>query len=126
MKSALELVQEAKQQIDEVSVDEADQFIQQADVLIDVREPGEYQNGHLPGAINIPRGMLEFQVGSDPKLESRDTGIVLYCKTSGRAALATQSLKTMGYLNIKSITGGFDAWAAAGKPITQPHLPDFD
>jgi len=51
--------------------------------------------------------------------------VVLYCKTSGRAALAAAAMHEMGYLNVKSIAGGFDAWVAAGKPVHKPELPSF-
>lgn len=125
MKTALDLVAAAKAQIDEVDVVHADGAVREADVLIDVREPEEYAAGHVPGAINIPRGVLEFQLSSNPALEPRNLKLVIYCKTSGRAALAALSLKAMGYLDVCSITGGFDAWAAAGKPVAKPVQPDF-
>jgi rhodanese-related sulfurtransferase len=125
MKTAYDLVVAAKGRIQEVSVDAADQAIRDAQVLIDVREADEYAAGHLPGAIHISRGMLEFKLSSNPELSARDLAIVLYCKTSGRAALAACALHDMGYLNVKSISGGFDAWAAAGKPVAKPSLPSF-
>ena len=56
----------------------------------------------------------------------RDTRITLYCKTSGRAALAACALQSMGYLNVQSIAGGFDAWVAAGKSVAQPEQPSFE
>lgn len=126
MKSAHDLVTEAKQHIEELSMQSVEQAIRDADIVIDVREPEEYHQGHIPGAINIPRGILEFKVSSTPELESRDLHIVLYCKTSGRGALAAKSLRDMGYLNVKSIAGGSDAWIEAGKPIAQPQKIDFD
>ncbi|OLP05693.1 sulfurtransferase containing rhodanese-like s domain protein [Rhodoferax antarcticus ANT.BR] len=61
-----------------------------------------------------------------PALQARDLKVVLYCKTSGRAALAAVALHDMGYLNVQSIVGGFDAWAAAGKPVAKPEVPSFD
>ena len=125
MKTALDLVAAAKARIQEVPVAAAEAAIAQADVLIDVREPDEYRQGHLPGAVNMPRGLLEFQFSSQPALEPRDLRVVLYCKTSGRAALAACALHDMGYLNVQSITGGFDAWAAAGKPVARPDTPSF-
>ena len=125
MKTALDLVAAAKARIQEVPVAAAEAAIAQADVLIDVREPDEYRQGHLPGAINMPRGLLEFQLSGQPALEPRDLRVVLYCKTSGRAALAACALHDMGYLNVQSITGGFDAWAAAGKPVARPDTPSF-
>jgi rhodanese-related sulfurtransferase len=125
MKTAHDLVMAAKGRIQEISVDAAEQAIREAQVLIDVREADEYAAGHLPGAIHISRGMLEFKLSSNPELSARDLTIVLYCKTSGRAALAACALHDMGYLNVQSISGGFDAWAAAGKPVVKPSLPSF-
>jgi rhodanese-related sulfurtransferase len=126
MKTAYDLVVTAKGRIQEVSVDAADQAIRDAQVLIDVREADEYAAGHLPGAIHISRGMLEFKLSNNPELSARDLAIVLYCKTSGRAALAACALQDMGYLNVRSISGGFDAWAAANKPIIKASLPSFN
>lgn len=126
MKTAHDLVTAAKSRIQEVPVSEAEQAIREADVLLDVREAEEYAAGHLPGAIHASRGMLEFKLSNSPELSSRDLKIVLYCKTSGRAALAACALHDMGYLNVKSISGGFDAWANAGKPIAKPALPSFE
>jgi len=125
VKTAQDLVAAAKQKIHEVSLEDAPQAIQAASLLIDVREPAEFQQGHLAGAINIPRGMLEFRMGGSPEFEARDQTIVLYCKTSGRSALSAASLQEMGYLNISSINGGYDAWVAAGNPIVTPDMPEF-
>lgn len=126
MKDAHTMVAEAKSKINEVDVESAEQAIQTADVIIDVREPLEFQAGHIPAAINIPRGLLEFQLTMNPNLEARDKNIVLYCKSSGRAALAAQTMQEMGYLNVTSISGGFDAWSAAGKASVKPEEPDYD
>ena len=125
MKTALDLVAAAKTRIHEIPVTDADQAIQNADVVIDVREAEEFAAGHIPGAIHASRGMLEFKVSNNPALSARDIKIVLYCKTSGRAALAAVALQDMGYLDVQSIAGGFDAWAAAGKPVVKPSLPSF-
>jgi rhodanese-related sulfurtransferase len=95
MKTAHDLVMAAKGRIQEISVDAAEQAIREAQVLIDVREADEYAAGHLPGAIHISRGMLEFKLSSNPELSARDLAIVLYCKTSGRAALAACALHDM-------------------------------
>ncbi len=126
MKTAHDLVMAAKARIQEVPVNEAEQAIRGADVLLDVREAAEYAAGHLPGAIHASRGMLEFKLSNTPELSSRDLNIVLYCKTSGRAALAACALLDMGYLQVKSLAGGFDAWAGAGKPVMTPSLPTFE
>jgi rhodanese-related sulfurtransferase len=126
MKTAHDLVMAAKARIQEVSLADAEQAILEADVLIDVREADEFAAGHLPGAIHASRGMLEFKLSNSPQLSSRDLKIVLYCKTSGRAALAACALHDMGYLQVQSISGGFDAWALAGKPVMKPSLPTFE
>jgi len=126
MKSAHDLVVAAKAHVPEVSVDKAEQAIRDADVLVDVREADEFAAGHLPGAVHISRGMLEFRFSGMPALQSRDIRVVLYCKTSGRAALAGVALREMGYLNVQNIAGGFDAWVAAGKPVAKPETPTFD
>lgn len=125
MKTAQDLVAAAKAHVTEVPLSDAETAIRQADVLIDVREADEFAAGHLPGAIHASRGMLEFKLSATPALTPRDLKVVLYCKTSGRAALAAAAMQAMGYLNVSSIAGGYDAWAAAGKPVHKPELPSF-
>ena len=126
MKTAHDLVLQAKASVREIELQNAEKVIQQADVLIDVREADEFAAGHLPGAVLVPRGLLEFKLSGTPALSSRDLKVVLYCKTSGRAALAAQTMQNMGYLNVSSVAGGFDAWVAAGKPVVKPEQPAFD
>lgn len=126
MKTAHDLVAAAKARITEVAIDNAPSAVRAADVVIDVREADEYQTGHIPGAIHASRGMLEFRVSSAPALSPRDLKLVLYCKTSGRAALAAAALQDMGYLDVQSIAGGFDAWVAAGQPVAVPAMPSFE
>lgn len=126
MKTAHDLVADAKTAIHEIPLQEAEAAIQQADVLIDVREADEYAAGHLLGAVLLPRGLLEFKLSGTPTLATRDLKVVLYCKTSGRAALAAQTMQSMGYLNVQSIAGGFDAWVAAGMTVIKPEQPTFD
>jgi rhodanese-related sulfurtransferase len=126
MKTAHDLVSAAKARIQEISIADAEQAIRDADILLDVREADEFAAGHLPGAVHASRGMLEFKMSGNPALSVRDISIVLYCKTSGRAALAACALDDMGYLNVKSISGGFDAWVAAGKSVVKPSLPTFE
>lgn len=126
MKTAHDLVLAAKTQCREVSVEDAQAALLSADVIIDVREADEYASGHIAGAINLPRGLLEFKLSGNPALEPRDLNVVLYCKTSGRAALAAASMQSMGYLNVVSIAGGMDAWLAAGKPVVKPAPTQFE
>ena len=126
MKTAHDLVAAAKAHVREIAVDQAEEAIRAADLLIDVREADEYQAGHIPGAIHASRGVLEFKLSSTPELSARDLKVVLYCKTSGRAALAAIAMQDMGYLHVESIAGGMDAWMAAGRPVVSPSPPSFD
>ncbi|MBP2280656.1 rhodanese-related sulfurtransferase [Psychrobacter sp. PL15] len=121
MKTPHDLVAAAKAQIKEVSVTQAEATCHKVDVIIDVREPAEYAAGHIEGAVLVPRGMLEFVVSDLPAVNGTDTSILLYCKSSGRGALAAQSLEALGYKNVVSVTGGYDAWVEAGKPTVMPN-----
>lgn len=126
MKEAHDLVAAAKLAIVEIDPASAATQAGNADLLIDVREGDEFRAGHLPGALHIPRGILEFKLSGNPDYADRDLDILLYCKTSGRAALAAQSLRQMGYRRVRSIAGGFEAWQAAGLPVVESNLPSFD
>lgn len=126
MKSAHDLVLAAKTRITEVDLSQAEAAIRDADLLIDVREADEYSAAHIPGAINIPRGLLEFKLSNDVQLAERTLKLVLYCKNSGRSALAADALREMGYRNVLSLDGGIEAWQAAGRELLTPTLPAFD
>lgn len=126
MKTAHDLVAAARSRIHEIDPDAATAVLAETDVLIDVREADEYAAGHIAGAINIPRGLLEFRLSSTAELDSRALRIVLYCKTSGRAALSAVAMADMGYLDVHSIAGGYDGWVAAGKPVVKPAVPNFE
>lgn len=126
MKTVHDMVEEAKGHIQEVNVDEAKQAIADADYLIDVREEDEFHAGHIEGAINIPRGVLEFKLSSEEALADRMQKVVLYCKSSGRSALAAEAMKEMGYQQVVSLAGGIEAWKAADQAVVTPSLPDFE
>ena len=99
--------------------------------VIDVREPAEYAAGHLPGAVNIPRGVLEFEVDGHPAvncqkagaLGHRDQPVVLYCRSGGRSALAAEALQRLGFTDPRSLAGGFAAWTAAGRNVEGGQFP---
>lgn len=117
MKSWKDLVSEAKREVKLLQVkdvkamrDEKGDF-----VLIDVREQDEYRKGHIPGAVFIPRGILEMTV--EENLPDKTKQIVAHCMAGGRSAMAAQSLKKMGYENVASMEGGFRAWVHAGYPV---------
>jgi rhodanese-related sulfurtransferase len=111
--TAQDLVAEARQAVEEVGPDRARAFADWGMTVIDVREPHEYAEGHVPGAVNIPRGVLEFKVGHHPALSDPGRALLVYCKTGGRAALVARSLQRMGFAAVSSISGGFDAWQEA-------------
>lgn len=116
--TAHDLVMAAKAQIQECSTQQAQESLGTARLLVlDVREPDEYAAGHLAGAVNIPRGVLEFRLSADPALADTDRPLLVYCKSGGRSALAAKALQDMGYSRVVSVAGGFDAWAACGMPV---------
>jgi rhodanese-related sulfurtransferase len=117
--TAMDLVAQAKQHIKEVNHAEASGLLGKAPVL-DVREPGEYAQGCLPGAVNIPRGVLEFQIGNHPAFQNRDAEILVYCLSGGRSALAVEALQKLGYAKPVSLAGGYKGWQEAGQPVTPP------
>lgn len=125
-KSASEMVKAAKQGIENLTPKQAMDEINKGNVtVIDIREPEEIiQTGKIAGAVNAPRGMLEFY--ADPALPShkpefnKEKRIILYCASSGRSALAVKTLKEMGYTNVAHIDGGLKAWKEKGFPLVQP------
>lgn len=126
-RNAHALVAAAKAQITECTPEAAQAQLAAGGVLLlDVREPDEYRAGHLAGAVNIPRGLLEFRLSGDASLADTGRPVLVYCKTSGRAALAASVMQEMGFVNVTSMAGGFDAWVAAGLPVHQPAALGFD
>ncbi len=107
-----ELVAEARSHIREIHIGGAIEHIKAGNLIVDVREPVEFEAAHLPGAINIPRGVIEFKIGDHPLLSNKRAEILLYCKTGGRSVLAAFSLQRLGYTGILSMTGGFDGWVS--------------
>ena len=121
------LVAKAKATIRECSVSDVQTCMDGGTILLDIREPAEYQRGHIPGAYLLPRGMLEFEVhglidkvrgASEVAQEEQD--IVLYCGTGGRSALAAETMAALGYRHARSMAGGIVAWNPAGLPIATP------
>jgi len=113
------LVAAARADIVEVDVDAAQALLDAGALLVDVREPEEYAAGHIPGAVNVPRGVLEFRIARNYAFETKAQPIVVYCRTGGRAALATQSLNALGYTGAVSLAGGIAAWRAAEAPVSE-------
>ena len=107
----------ARQEIPEVSVEEVHERGQPGDdfVLLDVRENDEVRTGYIDGSVAIPRGFLEFQVGG--KIPQTDKELIVYCAGGARSLLAAQVLRSMGYDNVSSMSGGITRWKDAGFPL---------
>jgi len=115
MKSGTDLVNEAKLRIREMSPADALAAHAKGDAtFLDVRDLQEVNLGRIPGAIHISRGNLENKVEA---IIPRDTPLVVYCGGGSRSALATDTLRQMGYTAVTSLAGGFRGWADAGGEI---------
>ena len=115
--TAKDFIKEAKKAITEISVADAKAVMDsgKVEVILDCRTAKEFKKGHVPKAVNIPRGLLEFKVTK--KIPNKDAFIICYCKSGGRSCLSTCTLGKMGYTNVKSMAGGWKAWVKAGYPI---------
>ncbi len=113
-KSYEDLVAEARREIRQVSPEEVHEALRSGEgvVVVDVREPDEWEQGHIPGARHIPRGVLEYRAASD--LPDREARIVVHCAAGGRGALAARTLQEMGYTNVANMEGGLGAWQEKG------------
>lgn len=126
-KSAIQIVAEARKTIPELTVAQAREKLDQGQIglLLDVREPVEWEKGHIPGAVLAPRGMLEWYADpttpyAKPELTTkRDAHIIVACASGGRSMLAAQTLQSMGYTNVVSMVGGFNEWSKQGFPIEE-------
>jgi rhodanese-related sulfurtransferase len=118
MKTYQELVAEAKARIREVTGEDVRHLVSEGTdvVLVDIRDEKDWEQGHIPGAVHCPRGVLEQKL---PRaLPDPDTPIVLYCGGGGRSALATDALQKMGYTDVASMAGGWRGWVASGGPVS--------
>src|SRR6266513_686168 len=115
----LKIVEDAKTRVRETNVDEMKARMDRRDkfVLIDVREDREYDQGHLPGAVHLGKGIIERDI--EGKYADLATPLVLYCGGGFRSALAADSLQKMGYTNVRSMAGGWRAWIDAGGPTEE-------
>jgi len=122
MKTVQAMLAEAEAAVPRISPDEAKALVGLPDVLfLDVREPAEVAaSGKVPGALAIPRGLVEFR--ADPastlhdKAFDRTKTVVAYCASGGRSALVGKTLKEMGYNNVRNL-GGFKGWLDAGGEV---------
>lgn len=109
-KTGQDLIDEAKQQIDEVTPEQVRemQLRNEGVIYLDVREPNEWNLGRLPQAVHLPRGSLETKVEG---MIDRAQKVVVYCARGNRSALAALTMKQMGYQNVASMSRGFQGWA---------------
>lgn len=117
MMTPQQLVAEARTQIREIAPAEAAQLMREGVLCLDVRETGEHEIECLQGAINIPRGVLEFRIGEHPEFSDKSRTLLVYCKTGGRSALAALNLQRLGYSGVMSIAGGIEAWRNQALPL---------
>jgi molybdopterin/thiamine biosynthesis adenylyltransferase/rhodanese-related sulfurtransferase len=119
MASFRDLLREAKARVREVDTAEAEaEVASPATVVLDVREPDEYEQGALPGAIHIPRGHLESQVES--RITDHDAHVLVYCAGGVRSAFAADTLGQLGYGDVLSMAGGFNKWKDEGRAWSAP------
>ena len=124
IKNALDLVAQAKSEIENLSVEQVKQEMASGAVIVDIRDKEERTaNGVIPGSQHVSRGTLEFS--ADPTMPvykdffQPDQRIILHCAVGGRSALGAKALKDMGYTNVAHLDVGFNGWKAAGAPIEQ-------
>lgn len=131
MKTSQQLIAEVKAAINEVSIAELSSALKtdSETVLIDVREPVEFAQQHIAGAVNYPRGVLEMNIHNHPKVAASgcepqialqqlaQQPMYLICRSGGRSALAAEALQRMGFSKIYSVAGGMQAWLDAGLAV---------
>ena len=120
-KGPMDFVNASKARITEVTAAQvkADLDAGKKLILLDVRDKEEFDAGHLPNALHVSRGLMEFKIGR--MVPDKNANIILYCRTGARSALATDVLNQMGYVNAKNMAGAFKAWGTAGYPIYNRH-----
>jgi sulfur-carrier protein adenylyltransferase/sulfurtransferase len=123
MPSPRDLLSEAKAVITEVDTADAEARLGKAQFL-DVREPDEYEQGAIAGAVHLPRGQLEFQV--EGRLPDKSAPIVVYCAAGVRSAFAARTLGELGYRDVVSMAGGFNRWKDDGRPWSAPRTLTAD
>lgn len=114
-------LRQIREQVIEVDAAAARQQLDAGEALVvDVREPDEHDQGHIPGAIWIPRGLLELRI--EAAAPDRARPLILYCAGGTRSALGAHALALLGYQKVTSLAGGFAAWKAGGHPWEVPRV----
>ena len=122
-KTAMQMIGEARAQVGTVAPKEAVNELDTGAVLVDVREPEEWQHGHINGSVPAPRGLLEFFADptSPRHKEALDPSrrMIVVCASGARASLAALTLQTMGYQDVAILDGGLKGWTEAGLPTNE-------
>ena len=125
MTSYRDLLQQVKSEIAEVDARRAQELISSdSTAIVDVREQEEWDEGHLPGAVHVPRGHLESRIES--AVPDRSRSVVVYCASGNRSAFAAKTLEELGYDDVVSLAGGFTDWKRNGLPYEIPRALDAD
>jgi len=119
-----QLLRRARREVMEWSATEVERRVQAGEEfpIVDVREKIEWNEGHLPDAIHVPRGFLELQI--EEALPDKDQPVLLYCAGGVRSLLAAETLRQMGYRQPISMSGGYTAWRSAGFVTVVPRVLD--
>ncbi len=125
--SLMDFVKAAKASIEEVTPEQLESMQENTDnlLVLDVRESSEHEQGHIKGAMLVPRGILEAAADHNyPKrmpelVEARTRPVVAYCATGGRSAMAAATLKLMGFENVASLAGGITRWQQENRPLVR-------
>ena len=118
-----ELLQQVKSEIDEVDSTRARELIAEGSpAIVDVREREEWDEGHLPGAVHVPRGHLESRIES--AAPDKSGPVLVYCASGNRSAFAAKTLEELGYEHVVSLAGGFTDWKRNGNPFEIPEALD--
>jgi sulfur-carrier protein adenylyltransferase/sulfurtransferase len=117
-----ELLARVRAEIEEISSIEAHarQDAEDGPLFIDVREPDEWEEGHIPGAVHVPRGRLESRI--EGLVPEKDRRLVIYCSGGSRSAFATKVLNDLGYEEVVNLAGGFTDWKRNGFEVTMPRV----
>lgn len=129
--SADQMVSEAIKMVKMITVNELKQLMESEEIytLIDVRQKSEYYYGYIPGALVIPRGSIEFQIGNEMFWENeglymplKEEKIVVYCKKGSRGILAAETLKKLGYEDVVALEGGWKKWELSYPDLYEKNL----
>jgi molybdopterin/thiamine biosynthesis adenylyltransferase/rhodanese-related sulfurtransferase len=123
MVSYRELLQQVKEEIEEIGGAQARELVEEGEAaVVDVRERDEWEEGHLPRALFIPRGNLESRI--EGAVPDKSHPVLLYCASGSRSAFAAKTLEELGYENVLSLAGGFTDWKRNGFPFELPRALD--